>query len=220
MHFRRNARRGNCLVTSLIAVGVVGLLVLIGSVIVLATQGPAASAGFKPWAELGSKGEFLKAPGKVDTELSKGALLIVMPVSSDWIGKRTPVSPTVTSPSTDITYTVTVTDSEGKSIEIEPNDTPRQADEPFYLVAGAQIPADGKYTVEIKASDDKTPAPMVLVSMARSDFDSLASAVLPILWSFLGCCGACCGGVIGLIGLIGALIAKKFAPPRADPLAM
>ncbi|MFN9077195.1 MAG: hypothetical protein ACK5WX_07190 [bacterium] len=221
MQPRSIARRGNCLVTGLIGIGVLGLLFLIGGVILIAIQGPKASAGFKPLSDFSSKGEFLEAPGTVETTLAAGNLVVVLSSGNPAMfpPEKTPKTP-IPAPPLGVTYTVTVTGSDGKAIEFKSNNETRDLADPFYLLGTAEIPADGSYKIEVKASDDKTPAGIVIASMASADFDTMKSAVFPLFWSFIGCGGACCGGLIGLLGLIGAMIAKKVSAPPADPLAL
>jgi hypothetical protein len=218
---RTNSRRGNCLVNVLIAVGVLGLLLLIGSVILIAVQGPKAAAGLKPLGEFSSKGEVLEAPGTVETKLSAGHLVVALVAgdSNMFPAGKAPKN-AIPIPPLSVNYTVTITDAAGKSIEVKANETPRELTEPIYLVAKAEIPADGTYKIEVKPSDDKTPAGIVIASMASSDFDAMKSSVFPIMWSITGCGGACCGLVIGLIGLIGMFVARKVAPAPVDPLAL
>jgi hypothetical protein len=221
MQTRSIARRGNCLVTGLIGLGVLGLLILIGGVILIAVHGPKASAGLKPLSDFTSKGELLEAPGTVETTLAAGDMVVVLSLGNSAVFSpekrpKTPIPP----PPLSVTYTVTVTGPEGKAIEFESNSEPRDLADPFYLLGTAEIPADGSYKIEVKASDDKTPAGIVIASMASADFDTMKSAVFAFFWSSLGCGGACCGGLIGLLGLIGAMIAKKVSAPPADPLAL
>lgn len=220
MHAPSRALRGSCLVKTLLAVAVVGLLALIVGAVVLVVQGSKAAAGLAPMSKLSSDAAIVQAPGSFDLQLSKGNTIVALVAAQGMPGRRAggataPAAP----PSLSVTYAVTITDPEGKSVQVQDNPMAREATDIYYKLAAAEIPKDGLYKVEVKASDDTTPADIAVVSMATADFEAMRSAVWPVFWSTLGCFGACIGGVVGLVGLLGMFIARRFAPPPADPLA-
>lgn len=199
---------------TLVGLAVIGLLLLIGGAITFFVTSPAKALGDVGTAvqSLAESATALEAPGTFEVEFKAGGAAFILSPSGE-VGDK--VIPT---PPANVMYTFAVTDAEGNSIRVEPNQAPRRGNEPFHFFGFFEVPADGVYKVDVQASDGSTPAAILAAAATKAELEQLGSAVASAAIGGAGGCGAICGLVLLLIGAIGALFVRKKAQP--DPLAM
>ena len=206
-------RRGNCLFMTLVGLAVIGLLLLVGGTIAFFVSNPtkAIQDAANSVQAFAANSTALEAPGTFEVELKAGGAGFILSPDGEVEDKVIPTPPA------NVTYTFTVTDADGTSIKIEPNQAPRRGNEPFYFFGFCEIPADGIYTIEVQASDGTTPAAILATPATAAEIEELGKAAGAAAIGGAGGCGAICGLVLLLVGGIGALFARKKS--QQDPLA-
>ena len=207
-------RRGNCLFLTLLGVLILGIVLLIGGVITFFVSSPttAVSDAVAKFEQIAADSSALEAPGTFEVELKAGGAAFFLSPDGK-VGDKT-----IPTPPGSVRYTIAVRDANDQPIRVEPNQAPRQGNEPFYFFGFCEIPADGTYAIDVQASDGSTPAAILAAPATKQDIEALAAAALGALTGGLGGCGAICGIVFVLAGGIGLIFVRK--KPKPDPLAM
>lgn len=207
-------RRGNCLFLTLLGALILGVVLLIGGTITFFVSSPttAVSDAMAKFEQIAGDSSAIEAPGTFEIELKAGGAAFFLSPDGK-VGDKT-----IPTPPGRVMYTIAVRDANDQPIRVEPNQAPRQGNEPFYFFGFCQIPADGKYTIDVQASDGSTPAAILAAPATQEDLEALGKAALGAVTGGLGGCGAICGIVFLLVGGIGLIFVRKKAKP--DPLAM
>lgn len=203
--------------TALLCLAVIALLLLIVGLVGLFTSN--ATTAIKDVEtkikELSAKSTKFEAPAKVEVDLPQGAAIIAFEPEGRVGDKR------IGMPPPGVSFSVTVTDPDGKAVEVNRSNSPRTPGSPFELIGAFKTSAPGKYSVEVKADDgSSTPAAIMVAGGSEEDVEGIANAAVSILQGF----GSGCLSICGLIGLVGfgvpALVlrarAKKAQP---DPVS-
>lgn len=210
-------RRGSCAVTALLWLAVIALLLLIVGLAGLFTSNAATAFNDvkAKFTELSAKSTKFEAPAKVEIDLPEGGAIIAFAPDGTVGDKR------IGMPPPQVSYSVTITDPEGKGVTVERNNSPRNPGSPFEIIGFFKTKSAGKYSVEVKPADGSdTPAAIMVAGGGEEDIQSIANSATSILQGFGSGCLAICG-LIGLVGFgVPALVlrarAKKVQP---DPMA-
>ena len=120
-------------------------------------------------------------------------------------------------PTTDVRYTVSITDKDGNAVAFQANNGPRNPSAPIDLIGTFEVVESGSYKFDIKASDGSaTPAAIMIGSVTQEEAAALADSGIALLKGLGGGCVFGCGALM-LVGFgIPALIVRsrsKKAPP-------
>lgn len=207
-------RRGSCLFEALLGIAIIGLLLLVAGTIAFFIWNPksALESVTAKVKAIARDSVTFEAPGSMEVDLKAGGAALFFPPKGEVGDKTIPMPPI------GVLYTVSITDSQGNPVKFEPNVSPRQGQEPFYFLGFTEIAQDGKYTVEVKASDNTTPAAISIASGRSEDFIAMLEDLKTGGIGVFGGCGALCGLSLLVVGGIAAIFARRAA--KADPLAV
>lgn len=210
-------RRGNCLFLTLVGLAVLGLLVLIASLVAAVTSKPGEAvqqleSQIQTLAESATR---LEAPGSAEVELAKGGVMVLLAPDGEVDGKK------ISTPGGSVQFDVTITGEDGTEVKVEAMRQPRDPNSPFAVLAAAEIPADGTYTVDVRETGGgETPAAILVAGGSQADLEAMGESA----GELAKFAGGACGGVCGLVLLLGCgipalVIAIRRRKPKVDPLA-
>lgn len=205
-------RRGNCLLQVMFAIAVLGLLLAIFGIVTMATSGAgdAVKDLEKQLTTIVETATTFEAPGKATLELKDGAAMVGVLPSAEVNGKK------IGAPAAGVTFKVTVTDAEGKSVEFRRVNVSRDPNAPFEPLGVFKVESAGTYSVEATSSDG-SPAAVFVSGGSQEEVDRLTSSGLALLQGIGGGCSTICGLALAVVfGLIAAVI--KFRRKEPDPL--
>lgn len=205
-------RRGNCLFQALLAVALLGLLLAIFGAVTMLTSGAgdAAKALEKQLKAMAETATSFEAPGKVSLELKSGAGMVGIVPNGEVDGKK------IGAPGEAVTFKVTVTDADGKSVKFDEFGASRDPNAPIQPVGIFKVGSPGTYTIDV-ATSDGSPAAVFVSAGTQEEVDQLASSGIAILKGVGGGCVTFCGGAVFVVfGIISLVIKLRRKEP--DPL--
>ena len=208
-------RRGACLFQALLGLAVIGILLLVGGIVSLATSDVGAAA-----KNLGAEitgivegSTVMEAPGSVEIELPQGGGIVAFQPDGAVGGKR--IGP----PPIGVTFNVKITGGDGEVLKFEAKQAPRNPGAPFEMLGFFEVEKQGKYTFDVRASDGSdTPAAIMIAATDKASAERMAQSGIALLQGFSGGCVAVCGLFLALGCGIPVLIMRKRSK-KPDPLA-
>ncbi len=213
MRTRLSPHRGSCLLSTLFALTIIAVLLIIAGIVLFVTsdaQNAVANLGTMV-TSLTDRATTFEAPASIELTLEKGGGAVAY-AKDGKVGDKI-----IGAPTTDVRYTVSITDKDGNAVAFQANNGPRNPSAPIDLIGTFEVVESGSYKFDIKASDGSaTPAAIMIGSVTQEEAAALADSGIALLKGLGGGCVFGCGALM-LVGFgIPALIVRsrsKKAPP-------
>ena len=210
-------RRGNCLFMTLVGLAILGLLLLIVGAVAALTAKPADAVEKlrTQMEQFADTSTALEAPGSAEIELPAGGMIVLLSPDGEVNGKK------ISTPGGGVQFDITVTAPDGTAVPVESMRQRRDPNAPFAVLATAEIPEQGIYTVDVRESGGgTTPAAILIANGSKADLEQLGNSAAELLKFAGGGCSGVCGLALALgCGIPALVIAVRRRMAKPDPLA-